>query len=116
MRILIVDDEPGIRESLAELLEEEGYAVAMAKDGGEAISFLESGTPPCMVLLDLIMPVMDGNEVYARMQADARLHKVPVVITTSDPSRAPSGTVVMKKPINVSRLLSVLETHCATCN
>ena len=59
-----------------------------------------------MVLLDLLMPVLGGNEVYQAMQQEPRLINVPVIVMTSDPSRAPSGLLIMKKPMNLARLLS----------
>ena len=112
MCVLIVDDEPGIRDSLAELFEDEGYTTLTAADGGEAMDVLAGKELPCVVILDLLMPVMNGNEVYARMQTDPRLAGVPVIITTSDPSLAPSGLLIMKKPINVKRLLATVSQHC----
>lgn len=106
--VLIVDDEPGIRDSLAELFEDAGYSTMSAADGGAALELLRGERLPDIVLLDLLMPVLNGNEVYAAMQADRRLAGIPVIITTSDPSLAPSGLLIMKKPINVKRLISTV--------
>jgi CheY-like chemotaxis protein len=114
MPILIVDDEPDIRDSLREWLEDEGYQVATAADGGEALELLEHGERlPCLVILDLLMPNVSGNEVYRRMQGDPRLASIPVVVSTSDPSRAPSGVLIMKKPVSFKHLLGTVRQHCA---
>jgi CheY-like chemotaxis protein len=112
MRILIVDDEPDIRDSLEEFFREEGYTVSTAADGADALESLKDAELPCVVILDLIMPVLSGNEVYEHMQRDPRLVNVPVIITTSDPTRAPSGLMIMKKPMSLSRLLSTVRQHC----
>jgi two-component system, sensor histidine kinase and response regulator len=106
--ILLVDDEEDIRETLRELLEEEGYRVLTAADGREALAILRSAERPRVVLLDIIMPVMSGTELYAAMQAERALADIPVIISTSDPSRAPSGVFIMRKPINLTRLLAVI--------
>jgi CheY-like chemotaxis protein len=115
MNILIVDDERDIRETLQEFFEEEGYGVSTAANGAEALELLERGELPCVVILDLLMPFVSGNEVYERMQNDPRLSRVPVVVSTSDPSRAPSGVLIMKKPVDLQRLLGAVEQHCS-CN
>ena len=112
MKVMIVDDETDIRESLKELFEDEGYEVTTAANGAEALQQLASGSLPCAVVLDLIMPVVGGVEVYAQMQADPRLAQIPVIISTSDPSRAPSGVLIMKKPIDLNRLLNTVQRHC----
>ena len=78
--VLIVDDEEDLRESLREFLEHEGCAVSTAADGAEALQYMVDGLPG-LVILDLLMPVMSGNELYARMQNDERLCGVPVVIS-----------------------------------
>jgi two-component system, sensor histidine kinase and response regulator len=106
--VLIVDDEPDIRESLREALEEEGYAVVEAANGKEALALLPDLPRPCALILDIIMPVMSGNELYAAMQADPALADIPLVVSTSDPSRAPSGVLLMKKPVHFSRLLTTV--------
>jgi CheY-like chemotaxis protein len=67
---------------------------------------------PCVVILDLLMPVLDGNQVYERMQADERFKRVPVIVSTSDPRRAPSGVMTLKKPVDLERLLSAVQMHC----
>lgn len=113
MSILIIDDDADIRDSLRELFEDEGYAVATAQDGAEALAQLHAGEPPCVVILDLLMPGVSGNEVYAAMQSDPRLARVPVIVSTSDPSRAPSGVLIMRKPINLSGLLGAVRQYCA---
>ena len=113
MRILIVDDEQDIRESLEEFFQDEGYEVATAANGADALARLYQQELPCAVILDLLMPVLSGGEVYEKMQRDPRLAKIPVIISTSDPSRAPSGVLVMKKPLNLNRLLGTVQQYAA---
>lgn len=113
MKILIVDDEPDIRDSLAEFFEDEGFTVERAANGREALTILESPELPRAVILDLRMPLMDGTELYRIMQADVRLASVPVIVSTSDPSQAPSGVLIMRKPINLARLLEAVRQYCA---
>src|SRR5436190_416272 len=91
--VLIVEDEPDIRESLREVLEDEGYTVAVASNGKEGLAQLARLSKPCAVVLDIIMPVMSGNELYNAMQADPALAAIPVLVSTSDPTRAPSGVL-----------------------
>jgi CheY-like chemotaxis protein len=117
MSVLIVDDESDLRESLRDFLEDAGYAVSTAQNGAEALHLLEKDELPCLMILDLIMPIVTGNQVYEKMQSDPRLAKVPIVVSTSDPSRAPVGALIMKKPINLDRLLGAVQRHCVghTC-
>lgn len=114
MKVLVVDDERGIRESLQEFFADEGYAVDVAADGVEALRLLDAPDEPLpsVVILDLLMPTISGNEVYEHMQSNPRLAAVPVIISTSDPARAPRGTLTMKKPINLDLLLSNVRGLC----
>ena len=111
--VLIVEDERDLRETLREYFEDQGYRVATAANGQEAMDAMAAGELPCVVILDLIMPVLGGREVYERMQEDARLAAVTVIVSTSDPSRAPAGVVTLKKPIDLRRLLAAVQEHCA---
>lgn len=106
--VLVVDDEVDIRESLVEALRDEGYTVAEAANGREAMRLLPTLARPCIVILDIIMPLMSGRDVYAQMQADPALARIPVLFSTSDPSRAPEGVLIMKKPIHLGRLLTTV--------
>jgi two-component system response regulator MprA len=106
--VLVVDDEPDIRDSLRDALEDEGYEVAVARNGKEALEALPALPSPFAVILDIIMPVMSGVEFYAAMRADPRFAGAPVLVSTSDPSRAPSGVLIMKKPIDLDRLLNAV--------
>jgi CheY-like chemotaxis protein len=111
-KILIVDDEPDIVDSLAEFFTDAGFAVITAADGAQALERLAENGEICVVILDLIMPVVDGNKVYDQMRADPKLQSVPVIVQTSDPSRAPSGPPVFGKPVNLTRLLSAVRQYC----
>lgn len=107
--IVVVDDEEAICETLKDVLEEEGYAVALAGDGIEALEILRAmPAPPRMIILDLLMPRMDGNAVLTALRADAALAAIPVVVSTSDPSRAPSGVLIMRKPVDLDMLLDTI--------
>jgi two-component system, sensor histidine kinase and response regulator len=109
--ILVVDDEEDVRESLREVLEDEGYEVSVAADGQRGLAGMRR-VRPCAVILDIIMPVMSGTEMYAAMQGDPELANIPVIISTSDPTRAPSGVLIMKKPVDLPRLLAAVEALC----
>jgi two-component system, sensor histidine kinase and response regulator len=110
--VLVVDDESDIRESLRDFLEEEGYAVAVASNGREALDLLRRVPLPSAIILDIIMPLMSGTELYTAIKADPVLAAIPVLFSTSDPSRAPGGTLIMKKPISLDRLLATVGTMC----
>ena len=107
-KLLIVDDEAGYREVLKAIFEDEGYSVTTASDGRKALEMLTRDSAPDVVILDLVLPVLDGNHVYRTMQADPKLAKIPVVVSTSTPSRAPSGAVIVPKPFKIQRLLDAV--------
>ena len=110
MNVLIVDDEPDIRESLCEFFEEEGYSVSSASNGAEALCLL-AGDLPSIIILDLIMPLMGGSELYSRIKSDPRLSSVPVLVSTSNPSLVPRGIPALKKPVDLCELLDLVRTH-----
>ncbi len=113
--ILVVDDEPDARETLRELLEYEGYTVAVAADGREAVAFLGAdgvGGRTCIILLDLFMPVMNGWEFVEELRSNGSSSKVKVVITTSAPNQAPPGFNVLSKPLDPDKLLATIKKHC----
>jgi len=109
--ILIVDDEVCGRETLRDLLEDEGYEVMVAGDGSEALHQLET-KPPTLLILDLRMPGMNGNALYDEMQKSPGLAKIPVVVTTSDPTRAPIGVPTLGKPLRLDKVLSIVALAC----
>lgn len=108
MTVLIVDDETDLRELLREAFSDEGFHVEVAENGVEAMEQLARMSEPCVVILDLVMPLMDGNEVWNAMQQDERLAGFPVLITTSDPSRAPRGVLTMRKPVDLDVLFDTV--------
>ena len=117
--VLVVDDDVDIRETVAGILEDEGYKVAGAKDGEEALAYLRSpGVPkPQLILLDLMMPVMSGPEFRAAQDADPTLRAIPVVIVSASadaPKHAKALKVagVVQKPLSLDILLSTVE-RCA---
>lgn len=101
--VLIVDDEECIRETLREAVEMAGFSAVLAANGVEALNVL-SRRRPCLVLVDLVMPVMTGEELLARMRADPALADIPVVVCTSAPQWAPAGISVLAKPIDILAL------------
>ena len=108
--ILVVDDDADIRSAIAMVLEQEGYRAATAADGMEALAWLRENPPPCVVLLDLMMPVMDGWQVARAMQADPDLERLPVIIVTASrpPPPYPAAARILKKPIDYDDLLEAV--------
>src|SRR5215216_5805095 len=83
MKILVVDDERAVRDSLRRALELEGYEIALASGGGEALTVLQNGgdAPPDVVILDVLMPGIDGLEVCRRLRSTG--NRVPVLMLTA---------------------------------
>jgi len=110
-RVLVVDDNEGMRENLAEALALEGYTVAVAADGQAALARLAEEPLPSVVLLDLMMPGMSGADLLSRIREDPRLHGVRVVLTTGASgarARAPGADAILMKPFGVRELLEAL--------
>jgi CheY-like chemotaxis protein len=116
--VLVVEDEPDIRDLMVAILESEGYAVRAAADGAEALAQLQLGSPPCVILLDLMMPVMDGWTFCREMQKIPELAGIPVVVVSAvskqDPRNPCAGAVEhIPKPIEIGALLAAVERLCS---
>ena len=115
--VLLVEDDEDIRASVSEILSEEGFKVVCAVDGGDALRILrDSAEPPRLILLDLMMPVMDGWAFRAEQLADERLAGIPVVILSAatDVRRHAAQLRVedfLVKPLDVPQLLHAVERH-----
>lgn len=105
--ILIIDDDAGSREGLAELLAAEGFSVATALDGADGLTYLRQGHRPKVILLDLMMPSMDGWDFRAEQKRDHRLADIPV-IAISAAGKLMDADHTLRKPINVETLLRLL--------
>jgi CheY-like chemotaxis protein len=108
--VLIVEDDEEIRGSLEDALTDDGYVVVSAANGQQALERLPTLQRPCAIVLDLILPIMGGAEFYEVMRRDARFAEIPVLVSTSDPSRAPAGLITMKKPINLGQFLATIRS------
>ncbi|MCO5167680.1 MAG: response regulator [Planctomycetes bacterium] len=117
-RVLIVDDDPDLREELRHLCELEGYLVVVASHGEEARALLDGGEAPCIVVLDLMMPVMNGWELLRWLRAAESPHRrVPVVIMSASTYAPATGQAfdveaTLTKPVAVPDLLRELARHC----
>jgi two-component system, chemotaxis family, chemotaxis protein CheY len=112
-QVLLIDDDDDVRDTLRDFLEDQGYVVAGAANGREALGLLSTlPERPCFVLLDLMMPVMDGWEFLRVVSSDADLAQLPVVISTSSPERAPPDHRVIPKPVNLREFLATVRAHC----
>ena len=107
--VLVVDDDPDIRDALRDVLEEAGYQVAEAGHGAQALAYLASQPPPAAILLDLFMPVMDGWQFARQMQSVPALAAIPIIVVTASGRHwgYPSGKV-LRKPLDLHELLQTL--------
>jgi CheY-like chemotaxis protein len=113
--VLIVEDDEDLREMMAQLLTLEGYQTTTVANGREALEYLHDAEKPHLILLDLMMPVMDGWEFRRQQQADPALAPVPVIVLSAlDQARASNleAEAFLKKPLDFDRLLSLVRTYC----
>jgi CheY-like chemotaxis protein len=118
--VLVVEDDGDIRDELAEVIEDSNYRTIRAANGEVALQKLRGGPRPCVILLDLMMPVMDGREFLAAQQSDAALKEIPVVVLSAHVDAALGITQLnaaafLKKPIDLSELLRTIERFCGKC-
>src|SRR5207249_11659351 len=118
-RILVVGYDPDVREALVNLLEIEGYTVGTAEDGNEALARLRGSSPPSLVLLDLMMPVMDGFEFRVQQLQDPRIAEIPVIVFSSggdlpDKIARLHVDACLTKPLDLETLLALVADRVKT--
>jgi CheY-like chemotaxis protein len=112
----VVEDDEATREMLRYLVESAGYSVVTASNGREALEHLRTGLAPSLILLDLMMPVMDGCEFDHVVARDLQLSSIPTVVVTAFPERA-TGLArhlgVMQKPVEIDAVLALVKQYAA---
>jgi len=115
-KVLVVEDDPAMREILASALHSWGYTVEVVSDGTEALKRVRRHPPPNVILLDLLLPTMSGWEVATELSKSDRLSRIPLVIVsayvTAKASTLPSAAAYLGKPLDLLRLRQVLEEAC----
>jgi CheY-like chemotaxis protein len=110
--ILIVDDDAASTDSLTDILTGEGYTVAIARNGREALALLHAASLPRLIILDLFMPVMDGWEFRTEQLKDDVLRHIPVVVMTGASVYAGiDANIIVHKPLDVARFVSIIERY-----
>lgn len=112
--ILIVEDDEAIRTSLRLALELAGFQVTTAANGQEGLEHLKKISRPCLILLDLMMPVMNGWQFAEALQKDMVLAAIPVAIVTaySDRAKDIQAQAIVKKPIDLGVLMKIVHQYC----
>ena len=115
-RVLVVDDEADQRDSLALLLEMRGFAADTAENGLVALDKLHGEQHYDIVLLDLMMPVMDGLTFWGAMSRDTSLAHIPVIVISGvaqfDAAKSIGAAAHLRKPVDLAELYRALEQHC----
>ena len=118
--VLIIEDDPLIRDTLGQILRDEGHAVVSLTDGHQALAYLALARGrPGLIVLDIMMPWMDGWEFLSRLrQVDERLGEIPVVVMSAADNVERLADVMqlagaLHKPFEIDALLSLVDRHCA---
>jgi CheY-like chemotaxis protein len=115
-RVLIVEDNEVTRDVMALILQSDGYQVSTAANGRSALERLRGGERPCVILLDLMMPVMDGWQFREEQRRDGALADIPVVVCTAAGESAQKAALgaaeLLNKPVEADDLLAAVRRHC----
>jgi CheY-like chemotaxis protein len=112
LTILLVDDDEDALDLLGDLLVTHGYAIATAHDGQQALDYLRDNPHPSLILLDLMMPRMNGWEFLERKAQNDKLAALPVVITSGTEANIPANIDAVRKPWNIENLLNLVRKSC----
>ena len=115
--VLIVEDDPQIRALLVDIVRGEGFRVAVTRNGREALSYLRSNSPPGLILLDLMMPGMNGWSFRVEQLEDPRLAAVPVILFSGleeaqEQAKKLNVAACFTKPVHAKRLIAAIREHC----
>ena len=115
--VLVVDDDRDIRDSVVELLEDHGYQAIGAGNGREALDVLRTSPPPCLILLDLMMPVMDGRGFREEQLKNPAWTGIPVIVISAyndvDAQARALAVDHLRKPLGMRPLIEAVRRHCA---
>jgi len=113
--VLVVDDDPAMRDSLDEVLRDEGHSVLLAENGLQALQLLRAPQRVCVVLLDVMMPVMTGLELLATKRAEQAIAPIPVILMSAfqvDQLPREGVTRIFSKPFDTGALLKEVQRIC----
>jgi len=115
--VLVVEDDPELLLSLSEVIESEGYCVSCARHGLEALGRLRGGVKPSVILLDLMMPIMNGWQFRYEQRQDSDLAKIPVVVVSAKSDSQQHAAWLeadgyLSKPIDLGILFDMLSRYC----
>ena len=113
--VFIIEDDPDTREMLGKFLDLEGYQVETAVNGQQALERLKNGVRPSVILLDLMMPVMDGWQFRRHQVADDRLSQIPTIVVSAagrDRMGQVSADAYLAKPVDMDELLDRVSDFC----
>jgi CheY-like chemotaxis protein len=111
--ILLVEDDPDLRDAMTDVLERGGHRTKAASNGLEALEWLqETARPPALILLDLMMPVMDGWQFREEQLKDPRLAPIQVAVLSARSDALDAGVTHLRKPIQAKALLAFVARHC----
>jgi len=112
----VVEDDEATREMLRYLVESVGCSVVTAANGLEALEYLRNGIRPCLILLDLMMPIMDGCAFDHELARDLQLSSIPTIVITAFPERA-TGLArhlsVVQKPVELEVIIALVKQYAA---
>ncbi|HKA37876.1 MAG TPA: response regulator [Thermoanaerobaculia bacterium] len=117
--VLVVEDDSDLRESLCQALRENGYSVLSANNGQQALETLDAGARPSVILLDLMMPVLNGWELRDALRDDSRFADIPQLVISAYMDEAEQHVLALppddciRKPFHIKVLLEAIERHCA---
>lgn len=113
-KILIVEDDIDIREAMSEILKSEGHPTAEAFNGAEALKYLRNNPQPCLVILDMMMPIMNGRQFLDIFRLEPKNDSTPVVIISAIADRIDTtgANEFIRKPLDLSNLITVVQKYC----
>jgi CheY-like chemotaxis protein len=113
--VLVVDDDAGTREAAQCLLEEEGYVVDVAANGEAALARMRTRPTPALVVLDLMMPGMDGPSFLRELESSLELPRVPVILMSASSASHLTSSLeypLLRKPFGIDELMTLVTTYC----
>ena len=113
--VLVVEDDEDIRTAMVDILESEGYTTESATNGQEALELLHKIHKPCLVLLDMMMPIMNGREFLDKIMEDTYLAPIPVLVVSAVADKADTEGAVgfLKKPVDIDMVMKMVKRYCS---